>query len=510
VYTLEIVYYFLFSLDAVLCLVVVPFTYFWHEEYDDVDAEEGNQTFGQRFWGAFKYTIAFIVLCVIIFLIGLFVPAAKDRTGAHQSLDYFKYLLTENPGEKALTFAMGLLTTIGILIYAIYTSAGLALMPLAMIKSAPSISAPALAANTGAQLEQNRERQRQLDGRNEGREGGLNTKDQRELEALVREELTLIRRERIATEATGEHKSFLMKTWIKIEAVFRPVKLLFGLALIVVAIAVWVCMLLTGIDKATHSICKSGCGYVLGHVEIFNPMNALLVESAKIFPIDYVIFLLLTLLFFFSSVVGIAVVGIRFLWLKIFEIRKGKTSPQAMLMATVMLTLMALAIQYSLAMMVAPQYAHYGPQTFCDHPVQPGAQPNCTTHPNHIRPCSEIASSPQARNVCTPSVISTFLDRITVNFSFFGVIDFWAQFAFLGKLSETSHFSCLIANDVVGIFLIVFVTSLFRTPSLDEEHMDADAEEAEEEGLLASTGRRFGATWQDITGTAAKTTNGSS
>ena len=36
--------------------------------------------------------------------------------------------------------------------------------------------------------------------------------------------------------------------------------------------------------------------------------------------------------------------------------------------------------------------------------------------------------------------------------------------------------------------------------------MDRDAEEEEEEGLLASTGRRFGATWQDITGRAKKTT----
>lgn len=33
--------------------------------------------------------------------------------------------------------------------------------------------------------------------------------------------------------------------------------------------------------------------------------------------------------------------------------------------------------------------------------------------------------------------------------------------------------------------------------------MDIDAEEDEEEGLLASTGRRFGATWQDITGRAS-------
>lgn len=54
------------------------------------------------------------------------------------------------------------------------------------------------------------------------------------------------------------------------------------------------------------------------------------------------------------------------------------------------------------------------------------------------------------------------------------------------------------------MYLVVFVTTLFRTPKLDEYMLDQDAEEEEEEGLLASTGRRFGATWQDITGRAKK------
>jgi len=43
---------------------------------------------------------------------------------------------------------------------------------------------------------------------------------------------------------------------------------------------------------------------------------------------------------------------------------------------------------------------------------------------------------------------------------------------------------------------------LFRVPKLDEEILDEDLRQEEEEGLLASTGRRFGATWQDITGRA--------
>lgn len=41
---------------------------------------------------------------------------------------------------------------------------------------------------------------------------------------------------------------------------------------------------------------------------------------------------------------------------------------------------------------------------------------------------------------------------------------------------------------------------------MNEYQLDQDAEEDEEEGLLASTGRRFGATWQDITGRAKKPT----
>ncbi|KAL9122196.1 MAG: hypothetical protein Q9187_001246 [Circinaria calcarea] len=487
--TLKIVYYSLYSLDALLCLVVVPFTYFWYEEYDEVATEEGNQSFGQRFWGGFKYTIAFIFFVVVIFLVGFFVPVAKDRKGGHYDLDYFKNLLTENHGERALTFALGLLITIGTLIYVLYTSAGLALLPTALIKSAPAISAPSLGATTSSQLERNRERQRQLEGRNNGRQDGLPAKDQRELDALVREERTLVRRERLAAENSGEGQGWLMKTWIKIEAIFRPIKLLGGLFLMLVSLFIWVSMLLTGIDKAKNSICKTHCGYILAHINIFNPMNWVLVKSAKIFPIDYVIFLLLVMFFFASSVVGIAAIGIRFLWLRIFQIRKGHTSPQALLMATVMLTLISLAINYSVAMIVAPQYSHYGPQTFCDHPLRhAGEQPDCSDHPNHIRPCSELSENPAARNVCTPSVGSTFLDRITVNFSYFGVVDFWAQFVFL------------------AIFLIIFITALFRVPKLDEFQADQDAEEDEEEGLLASTGRRFGATWQDITGRASKST----
>lgn len=492
IYTLQIVYYLLYSLDAVLCLLVVPFTYFWYEEYDEVATEEGSQTFGTRFWGAMKYTIAFVFLCVALFLVGFFIPIAKDKKDIHLDLDFIKRLLSENRGERALTFALGLLITIGVIIYCFYTAAGLALLPLTLIKTAPSVSAPALNASTDAQLESNQERQRQLEGRAQGNPDGLSSKDRRELDALVREERTLRRRQRLAHEASGEGQNFFYRAWLKIEAIFRPIKLILGILLVVVVLLIFASMLITGIDKARNSICKSHCGYLLAKLNLFQPVNYILVQSAKVFPIDYVIFLFIMLLFFSASVIGIATIGIRLLWITIFRIRKAHTSPQALLVATVMLTLMTLAANYAVAMLVAPQYATFGPQTYCDHPPKhPGEQPDCSDHKSHIMPCSELANSAAAKNVCTPSVASTFLNRVTINFPFFGVVDFWAQFVFL------------------LVFLIAFVLLLFRTPKLKEAGDEDDdlAEEEEEEGLLASTGRRFGATWQDITGRVSQDRN---
>jgi len=293
----------------------------------------------------------------------------------------------------------------------------------------------------------------------------------------------LVRRERLAAENSGEGHNFLVRTWIKLEAIFRPLKLLGGLLLLLVSVLVFASMLITCVDKIKNSVCRSHCGFLLGHTQIFNPINYIMTITSRIFPIDYILYLLLTMLFFASSVVGMATIGIRFLWITLFRIRKGQTTPNAMLMATVLLTLIVLALNYALAMIVAPQYSTFGAQTFCDRPNHGlDQQPDCSNHRSAIKPCSERNDNRVADLVCTPTAMSTFLNRIAVNFPFFGVIDFWAQFAFL------------------GIFLIVFVVMLFRVPKLDEEQLDDDLREEEEEGLLASTGRRFGATWQDITG----------
>ncbi|KAL3494206.1 hypothetical protein BJX62DRAFT_198820 [Aspergillus germanicus] len=485
IFSLTLVYYILYSVDILLCLLVIPFIYFWFEEYDEVAAQTGEQSFGQRFWGAFKYTLSFVAILIVLFLVGFFVPVSRSDDG--NGLDFFKRLLTENRGERALTFAVGLLTTIGMCVFVIHTSTGLAVLPVRLIKGSPFVSNQNFMANSVVQLESNRERQRQLEGRCGGNYDHLSSKDRRELDALVREERTLIRRQRLAEEAKGESQSLLMRAWYRLEAIFRPFRLLGGVLLLLVVLLTWISMLLTAIDKAKNSICKHRCGYILGKINIFNPINRIFVQSAQVFPIDYVIFTILVLIFFFGSVVGIATVGIRFLWINIFQVRKGHTSPQALLLMTAMLMLSILALNYTITMVAAPQYATFGPQTFCDRPPNSsGRLPDCRETKHLVKPCSEAIGNEAARAVCNPSVASTLLNRLTIRFPFFGVIFFWAQFAFL------------------GIYLLALVTSLLRSPRLDERQLDEDAENAEEEALLASNRRRADTQWQDVVGRASR------
>ncbi|KAJ3472932.1 hypothetical protein NLG97_g10625 [Lecanicillium saksenae] len=218
-------------------------------------------------------------------------------------------------------------------------------------------------------------------------------------------------------------------------------------------------MLITGIDKATNSVCKQRCGYILGHISVFQPMNWIFVKTAKVFPIDYVLMGLLVLHLFSSSISGIAT---------------------ALLIATVMLGLITLAINYAVAMFIAPQYSIFGTQTFCSlESSTPGTAPDCRANPDAVLPCSQSRKYPFANRACTPSVMSDFLNRITITWPFFGIVAFWGQFVFL------------------AIFLVVLVTAIFRTPRVSLAELDEDAEEDEEESLLAATGRRFAASWED-------------
>jgi LMBR1 domain-containing protein 1 len=132
-------------------------------------------------------------------------------------------------------------------------------------------------------------------------------------------------------------------------------------------------------------------------------------------------------------------------------------------MGTIFLSLSVLALMYSLTTIVAPQYAHFGSQTYCNHTIGDfGEVRDCTDFPQFIFPCS---SARESGGVCTQTVVSLFLERISLSFPFFGGFAFWGQFAFL------------------GVWVVMGAAGVLRRPRVEEEEGDED-EEDERTGLL--------------------------
>jgi len=147
----------------------------------------------------------------------------------------------------------------------------------------------------------------------------------------------------------------------------------------------------------------------------------------------------------------------------LYKIRRNKTLPQGLLIGTIFLMLAVIALNYSLTMVVAPQYAHYGNQRYCNHTIGDfGEVRDCSSFPELILPCT---SSIDAEEICTPAVVTTFINRITLAFPFFGEVAFWGQFAFL------------------GVWLVAGLAGVISRPKLDETG-ESDDEIDETTGLL--------------------------
>lgn len=221
---------------------------------------------------------------------------------------------------------------------------------------------------------------------------------------------------------------------------------------------------------------------------------------------------------FVSTIIGLSYFSIRLIWFVLFRIQRGKTDPQGLLLGTAMLMVSVLAINYSFTMIIAPDYARYGSQQFCDYTIDGlyGMVGMCEDYPESLISCAEASrmlftpafydvdpglilepigfdgatalmnSTTYFNSVCRQTLVSTFIDRVIVNYPWFGLWSFWAQFGF------------------VGIFFIAVIVAVIRKPSWDSYDADDDFEDVPEErqGLLSRTAAkwssRVNSTWDDL------------
>ncbi|CAO3678345.1 unnamed protein product [Rhizopus stolonifer] len=442
-----VVYYIVYGFITVFCFFLIPFAYFFYEEYDE------DQCLKDRTYGALKYTSFFVVISNLLLIFGLFLkPTTKPPK---IDLDWFKKLLTENYGEKSISFILACLIFLGMLVFIGYTAPGLSLLPMDLIKGRKGLEEEG--ENVENMLIVAKERQRAIRIRYGNK--SLPTKEQNELERLVDEERVLSRRQKNIQQSK-------QSTFHKISSIFRPFKFILGVTLLCITLVIVVSIFMTIVDKIANAICGSQCGYVINHPNLFNPINFIFVKLSKMFLMDYVFMVGLIIYFFLATLSGIIHVGIRFLWINLYSIRKGATAPQALLVSAVLLTLSLLALNYTMTTTVAPGYAHFGSQVYCNQTM--GGERDCSENKEKIVPCDIYGPT----DICTPTVSSTMIDKIIVNTPFFGLFFYYSQWVFL------------------AIFSLGFLVSLFKRQRDNiQEDLQELVDNEEEQNLLGPSRR---------------------
>ncbi|NWW89042.1 LMBD1 protein, partial [Rhynochetos jubatus] len=343
-------YYTLYSIILFCVFLWIPFVYFYYEEKEEDDGNTCSQV-----KTALKYTMGFITICAILLLIGAFVPLDIPNKKNSTEWEKVKLLFEElgsSHGLTALSFSISSLTVIGMLAAITYTAYGMSALPLNLIKGTTSAAYERLE-NTEdiEEVEQHllRIKSKCRDGR------PLSSRDRRTVRQLEDRLRTLRRRER--------HLESIEKScWTKFCEAIRPLKIVWGVFFIIVALLFTVSLFLSNLDKALHSA-GFNSGFIILGTNLTNPLNMLLPFLQTVFPLDYILITTIVMYFIFTSMAGIRNMGIWFFWIRLYKIRRGKTRPQALLFLCMILLLIVLHTSYMIYSL-APQYVMYGSQKY--------------------------------------------------------------------------------------------------------------------------------------------------
>ncbi|KAF9201178.1 hypothetical protein BGZ49_008600, partial [Haplosporangium sp. Z 27] len=191
-------------------------------------------------------------------------------------------------------------------------------------------------------------------------------------------------------------------------------------------------------------------------------------RSRRYFPIDYVLIVTIILYMFWATTKGVISIGIRVLWVHLYEFRKGATQPQGLLAGTMILMLSLSGLCYSLTMSVAPEYSMFGSQKYCNHTIPATGTRDCSDQPLLIIPCHIGAPS----DLCVATVTSTIILKIIAATPSLGIAFFYLQWGFIAVFILALLFN-LARGCIVG----------FKADPMDEG--DEDLEEIEARGLLS-------------------------
>ena len=413
-------YMILYGAVAWWCWVMIPFSYFFHEERDDLN----RISLGKRILNAMKYSIGFL-LVVILMMVGAVLINARSHSGDNlpgdAELDRLKRLIGWSVSDQSLSFLLGILVLLGMLVLMSYTAIGLAVIPIRMLKSTGAPPMPMRRTSAPAENEFQhattiddlrmevttaREKRRAVLAKYPPAvaQDRVTKHDQKLIQELLEEEVELERQ----IKWLEEHGRGFKWLKLKLRPYWRPIEVSAGVLLYVISFTLAVSVIITNAQVLAKSLCgRAKCDFVWDNPGLFSPVNTVLKFLSVAFPLDLILFACVITFVFYATLSGITQLGVRCLCVNLFKVRPHKTSPQGLLLLSFLLMASLLSLQQSL-FALAPEYVSYGSLSHskCTVAAEPGNSTSTSGLFVQFVNTDETVCNPTVFSVLTRSIVA--------------------------------------------------------------------------------------------------------
>ena len=339
------------------------------------------------------YMIGFLLTVMLLMFIGMLILTGTTHDiAARSSEEWIKELLKDDnrpTWTSIVRFTFGCTASAGMCGWIMYTSFGLVLVPveLCILSSSPSPGhvleherRPLLgdshntSINKGggdetskhmkhieSELQIIRKERNSILSRRRITGRQMQRRDRERLSALEERFKTLSnRKQRMKKFERKQRVRFCEKFCLEIARRCALLRVLAGVALLVLSVTIVLALTATCSDKIENSTFQDGYE-VSTTMTFWNPLDEMFVVMARYFPLDYLGLGILVLFLFYATLRGIMALGVRCLCFRIYTLRRRRTSPQTLLVVSLILIYISVAAVVSLQWII-PQYVSFGDQ----------------------------------------------------------------------------------------------------------------------------------------------------
>ncbi|KAH6563377.1 hypothetical protein BASA62_008588 [Batrachochytrium salamandrivorans] len=434
---IEIIYYILFLAIAVICFGVLPFA---HTYFDDMNNIEDLHS--TPLHKATTATSSFLGILVLLMLIGAYLSLPPVTP---TNLPWFNNLLIQTGFETGTLFVIGIMTFVGLVFMLTHGACGLSLFCMDLIRTPRDLKNIEVI----SRLNRVRSNIATIYHKYPGNapERRMRVQDRHRLEALQNEARLLEE----CFESRRESVEDDEESTIDLQ---RPAEFAGGIFLSMLAFSLVVSIMATLIDRFMRS-CGTSCSFLVTTFGTVTILDAVLYIALNMFPMDAIIVMLLAYYPVWSVIYMLKKHGVGVFGLSVYTLEPGASLPQSLVLSSGA-AILCIPAWILLLTISAPQYTAFGAQTICGA-VDATGNRNCSLTPKMLYSC-QFTSPP---DVCTPSVISTIVNRYMYTLPIFGVVFYYILWIF-----------CIVA--CIGV---VFAVRNPQKPQCDEEN----------EGLIANS-----------------------